>query len=285
MSFQFNFTVEKLAACLPGFPDPHKLYKALCDVLPRYDITTIQRVSAFLAQCGHESNDFTSLEENLMYTANRLCQVWPSLFPTLESAMPYDRNPTAIANKVYGNRMGNGPESSGEGWLYRGRGAIQLTGKTNYTLFANYIKRTLQETVEYTSTLQGAIESAAFFWHKNNLNNIADSNNNVLLTERINGGRNGLEDRNHHYYKNIKILSGEIIAPAIPDISDLSNWPTLQIGSPHKRWVSIMQERLGIKADGNFGPGTEAALKKWQAEHGLVSDGVAGKNTIKRLFE
>ena len=174
MSFDFDFTAEKLAACVRRNHHVAELYEAMCEVLPRYEITSVDRVAAFLAQCGHESADFTILQENLKYTAEQLHRVWPSRFPTVESAQPYNRNAEAIANKVYSGRMGNGDEASGEGWLYRGRGAIQLTGKSNYTAFANHIGQSLEQAVAYTETLAGAVESAAFFWHRNGLNALDD---------------------------------------------------------------------------------------------------------------
>ena len=100
----------------------------------RFDISTPERQAAFIGQCAHESGNFKTLQENLNYSAEALCRVWPSRFPTLDSAQPYHRNPDKIANKVYGGRMGNGTEETEEGSLYKGRGLIQLTGKDNYTL-------------------------------------------------------------------------------------------------------------------------------------------------------
>lgn len=284
MSFQFDFSVDKLAACVKRNRNPQALHQALSAVLPRYEITSVDRVAAFLAQCGHESVDFTILQENLRYTAAQMHRVWPSRFPTLESAQPYDRNAEAVANKVYSSRMGNGDEASGDGWRYRGRGAIQLTGKDNYTAFANHIGRSLDEAVAYTETLEGAVESAAFFWYRNGLNALADNRDNTSMTRRINGGTLGIEERKQHYIHNLQILSGEVDAPATPNSNDPANWPTLRMGSPHQQWVAALQEKLGLTADGSFGPGTDAALKQWQAANGLTADGVAGPNTLKRLF-
>jgi putative chitinase len=207
MSFNFDFTAEKLAKCLSRNKSIDTLYEAFNTVLPRYDITTVERVAAFLAQCGHESADFTVLKENLNYSAEGLNKVFPKRFPTVAAAQPYNRNPEKIANKIYADRMGNGPEASGEGYKYRGRGAIQLTGKENYSKFAASLGMDLTAAVAYCETLEGAIESACWFWNTNKLNDIADKNDIVTLTKRINGGTIGLEDRKHHFENNLVTLS------------------------------------------------------------------------------
>lgn len=207
MSFSFEFTADKLAKCVSKNKNPNDLFAALEQVLPKYNITTVERVAAFLAQCGHESADFTVLKENLNYSAEGLSKVFPKRFPTVAAAQPYNRQPEKIANKIYADRMGNGPEASGEGYKFRGRGAIQLTGKENYTKFAASIGKTLDEAVAYTETLAGAIESACWFWNTNKLNDIADKTDIVTLTKRINGGTIGLEDRKKHFEHNLVVLS------------------------------------------------------------------------------
>ena len=125
----------------------------------------------------------------------------------MAAAQPYNRNPEKIANKIYADRMGNGPEASGEGYKFRGRGAIQLTGKENYTKFANSVGKSLDEAVAYTETLDGAIESACWFWNTNKLNALADASDIVTLTKRINGGTLGLDERKHHFENNLVVLS------------------------------------------------------------------------------
>jgi putative chitinase len=207
MSFNFDFTPEKLAKCLSRNKDTSALYEAFSTVLPRYEITTVERVEAFLAQCGHESADFTVLKENLNYSAEGLSKVFPKRFPTVAAAQPYNRNPEKIANKIYADRMGNGPEASGEGYKFRGRGAIQLTGKENYSKFAASLGMDLTAAVAYCETLEGAIESACWFWTTNKLNALADATDIVALTKRINGGTIGLEDRKHHFENNLIVLS------------------------------------------------------------------------------
>jgi putative chitinase len=158
-----------------------------------------KRMAAFLAQIAHESGGFNFVREGLNYSAQGLRKTWPRRFPTLASAQPYARNAEKIANKVYANRMGNGPESSGDGFKFRGRGLIQLTGRENYTRFARSIGRTLDQTVAYLETPEGAVASAGWFWDINKLSVYADKDDFVGLTRRINGGTIGLADRQHHY--------------------------------------------------------------------------------------
>ena len=207
MSFNFDFTPEKLAKCLSRNKNTADLFHAFSEVLPRYEITTVERVAAFLAQCGHESADFTTLKENLNYSAEGLSKVFPKRFPTVAAAQPYNRNPEKIANKIYADRMGNGPEASGEGYKFRGRGAIQLTGKENYSKFAASLGMDLTAAVAYCETLEGAIESACWFWNTNKLNALADASDIVTLTKRINGGTLGLDERKHHFENNLIVLS------------------------------------------------------------------------------
>jgi putative chitinase len=167
-----------------------------------------KRVAAFLAQVAHESGGFNFTRENLNYSAKALQSVFRKYFSTEALAKQYERKPEQIANRVYASRMGNGDEKSGDGWAYRGRGLIQLTGKDNYTRFASSIKKTLKETVEYLETNEGAVVSAAWFWDTNKLNTFCDKDDFVTLTKRINGGTNGLEDRKHHYELALKVLKG-----------------------------------------------------------------------------
>jgi len=207
MSFEFDFTEEKLQKCLSRNKHIHDLFESLEKVLPKYEITTVERVAAFLAQCGHESADFTVLEENLNYGAKGLLGLFKKYFPNEDLAKQYERKPEKIANRIYANRMGNGPEESGEGYAHRGRGAIQLTGKLNYQAFANSIGLSLEDAITYCGTMDGAIESACWFWQKNKLNAIADKKDVLLMTKKINGGTIGLEDRKKHYEHNVEVLA------------------------------------------------------------------------------
>lgn len=199
MSFEFDFTHDQLAQIIPSNPYVDHWYEALCEILPDYEINTPQRVAAFLAQCAHESGGFRALKENLNYRAATLRKVFPRYFPNDAIANQYAGHPEAIANKVYANRMGNGPEESGDGYRYCGRGLIQLTGKQNYQAFADSIETPVEELPEYLSTFEGAIQSACWFWETNNLNRYADVGDILTMTKRINGGTIGLEDRIKHY--------------------------------------------------------------------------------------
>lgn len=183
------------------------LLVVLLNVLDKYEINTKNRIAGFLAQCGHESADFTILKENLNYGAAGLRSIFGKYFPDDVVAKAYERQPEKIANKIYANRMGNGPESSGDGYKYRGRGAIQLTGHDNYQAFATSIGQSLPDTIAYLETLEGAIESAAWFWKKNGLNATCDADDIVTMTKKINGGTIGLDDRKAHYIKAKSLLA------------------------------------------------------------------------------
>ncbi len=199
MGFTFDFTRAQLKDMIPKNPYIDHWFSALSEILPEYEINTPQRVAAFLAQCAHESGGFIFLKENLNYKAASLRKVFPKYFPTDELAAQYANKPEKIANRVYGGRMGNGPEESGDGYKFCGRGLIQLTGKDNYTFFAASLDIPLDEASEYLETFEGAVQSACFFWEQNNLNQWADKGDILTLTKRINGGTIGLEDRIKHY--------------------------------------------------------------------------------------
>ena len=208
MSFTFNFTKDQLKGIIGNNPYLDYWYNAVSEILPVYEINTPERVAAFLAQCAHESGGFKFLKENLNYKAESLCKVFPKYFPDINLAKQYEKKPEKIANKVYGNRMGNGDETSGDGFRYMGRGLIQLTGKNNYTLFAAAIDTPLEEIPEYLQTFEGAVQSACWFWEQNNLNQWADKKDIMTLTKRINGGTIGLEDRIKHYNHALHLFAG-----------------------------------------------------------------------------
>ena len=203
-----NFILSKaqLAQLLPGNPYLDHWYHALEQALPDYDINTPQRVAAFVAQCAHESGGFRALKENLNYKAASLRRVFPKYFPNDELANVYAQKPEMIANRVYGGRMGNGDEHSGDGFKYCGRGLIQLTGKQNYQNFADSIETPVEDIPEFLATFEGAVQSACWFWEANNLNQFADSGDILTMTKRINGGTIGLEDRKKHYEHALHVL-------------------------------------------------------------------------------
>lgn len=180
----------------------------LNEAMHRYEINTPLRMAAFIGQCSHESGNFKTLQENLNYSAESLCRVWPSRFPSLDAAQPYHRNPEKIANKVYGGRMGNGTEETDEGSLYKGRGLIQLTGKDNYTLCGDALSVGLLHEPELLLTPKYAALSAAWFWNKRGLNKEADAKDYTGMTKKINGGVIGLDDRIKHISHALHILEG-----------------------------------------------------------------------------
>ena len=200
MAFDFDFTVEKLAQIVPGNPYIDHWYHALCEILPDYDIDTTERVAAFLAQCAHESCGFKAIKENLNYRPQTLVTLFKKYFdlPTAERYCAMPNKQEAIANRIYANRMGNGDEASGDGYRYCGRGLIQLTGKDNYTRYAQSTEQSVEEASEHLTTFEGCVQSAAWFWEANNLNQYADSGDILTMTKRINGGTIGLEDRKKH---------------------------------------------------------------------------------------
>ena len=200
-------TAEQFHKLFPLAQDPQSWADSMNEVFPNYDINTPQRVAAFLAQCGHESGGWTVFEENLNYSAQGLMKVFPKYFPTQDLANAYAKQPEKIANRIYGGRMGNGPESTGDGFRYCGRGLIQLTGKANYQAFADSLQISPEEASSYLETFEGAAQSACWFWENNNLNQYADSGDILTMTKRINGGTIGLDDRTNRFNNNLIALS------------------------------------------------------------------------------
>lgn len=193
--------VEQLQKICTSTPKAtlEKFIKPLNTTLKKYNINTTNRISAFIAQVAHESGNFVFMKENLNYSAEALLKVFPRHFPNESLAKSYARNPERIANRAYANRMGNGPESSGDGFKFCGRGLIQLTGRNNYQAFAEDFKMTIDEAIQYLETPEGATMSAGWFWDNSDLNRFADTDEIVLISKRINGGTNGLQERVKYY--------------------------------------------------------------------------------------
>jgi len=164
----------------------------------RFGINTPRQQAAFLGQCGHECGNFKVFEENLNYRAETLMKLWPKRFPTLEFAKQYERNPKKIANSVYSNRMGNRDEASGDGYRFRGRGAIQLTGYSSYFHAGQALGVDFVSNPDLVATPLYALLTAGWFWSTHNCNNLAEGANWLGLTKKINGGTIGLEDRVAH---------------------------------------------------------------------------------------
>lgn len=184
------------SSVLETYIDP---LNVVCDYYEMF--VNLKRASGFLAQIAHESGGFNFVMENLNYSKEGLRKIFPKYFPNDELASEYARKPEKIANKVYANRMKNGDELSGDGFKFRGRGLIQLTGRENYTKFAEALDMDIESTIAYLETPNGAVTSAGWFWDNNKLNQYCDRDDFITLTKRINGGTIGLEDRKHHYHR------------------------------------------------------------------------------------
>jgi putative chitinase len=210
MSFEFDFTQEKVTHLLHKNREPEYWFNAMNEYLPKFGITTPARVAGFIAQGQHESADFTVLQENLNYSAKGLRGVFGKYFPDDAIAAQYAKKPEMIANRVYGGRMGNGPEASGDGYKFRGRGVLQLTGRANYTQCSRDLfgDDTLANDPDLVRTPEYAIITACWFWYKNKLNEICDKGDIVLLSKRINGGTIGLEDRIKHWNDALDVFEG-----------------------------------------------------------------------------
>ena len=276
--FKFDFE-EWMAEELIHRDDWKDWYEAMLEILPLWEVNTIERVAMFIAQCGHESAGFRVLTENLNYSAKALNTIFPKYFRRAgRDANDYHRQPEKIANVIYANRMDNGDSDSGDGWRFRGGGILQLTGRYNYTQFAKAMEMTAEEAVDYVRTKKGALDSACWFWDTNNINKWCDDMDVVGATKRINGGTIGLDDRKKHYLHAMDVLGGDFEEPEV----DYNQ--TIRKGS-RGPLVAEVQEKLDINpADGIFGPGTEKIVKHWQSSNGLVADGIVGPKTLGKLL-
>ena len=183
------------------------LADALNETFERFNIKTVRQQAAFIGQCGHECGNFKVFEENLNYRAETLCKLWPKRFPTLEFAKQYERNPRKIANSVYGNRMGNRDEASGDGFRFRGSGALQLTGHANFYHAGQALGVDFVMNPDLVRTPKYALLTAGWFWETHGCNKLAEMGDWVALTKRINGGTIGYDDRVKHTNEAIAVLS------------------------------------------------------------------------------
>jgi putative chitinase len=278
-------TKPMFKSLFPKAKKPAEIHKAMGALFEKYEINSPQRIAGFLAQCGHESGGFRLNVENLNYSAKALDAVFGKYFARGgRDSSEYERQPEKIANIVYASRMGNGDTASGDGWRFRGRGYIQLTGRNNYEKFAESVGMDVDEVIEYLDTVQGSLESALWFWDTNGLNKYCDSGDVKTMTKRINGGYNGLEDRQHHWDEILHMLGeDDWEAPAAPAAPKASFDRVLSVGMKGDD-VAAMQAAMGISpADGVFGRGTKRAVKAWQEANGLGADGVAGPATLGKL--
>lgn len=284
-------TYDQFKAMIPTNREPEEWYEDIVDMFHKYDINTPNRIAGFMAQCAHESRDFTVLEENLNYSGDRLYEVFGRrYFPTKAHAQQYHRQPEKIANHVYmdKNRSKRGALGNiypGDGWKFRGRGIKQLTGRNNYEAFGSSIGISADEAAEYVATKKGALESACWFWSTNNIDRYADKDDIVGMSKRINGGTIGLEDRRNRYEAAKRILGATSTSTRTSDTrASSSSARTLRRGMSGND-VKRVQQVLGITVDGVFGFGTASAVKKWQRDNGLVADGIVGPNTQAKMFK
>lgn len=180
---------------------------ALNETFSKFDISTPIRQASFIGQCSHESGNFRLLSENLNYRAETLMKLWKARFPTIEIANEYARNPKKIANKVYANRMGNRDEASGDGYRFRGRGCIQLTGHANYFHAGQACGEDFVMQPDLVATPRYAAMTAGWFWDTHKLNQYADKQDFLMMTKKINGGTIGLDDRIKHINHALDILN------------------------------------------------------------------------------
>lgn len=201
-------TKDHIIRILHGNPDAAAWADAALEILPKYEINTANRIAGFFAQIGHESAGLKVLEENLFYRAETLDKIFPKYFKNAgRNAADYAKQPEKIANVIYASRMGNGDTASGDGYKFRGRGAIQLTGRENYTNFGKTIGKTAEQVIDYVTTKKGALESACWYWNSRKINATCDANDIVKMTKLINGGTIGLDDRKKHYEQALAVLN------------------------------------------------------------------------------
>ena len=246
----------------------------------RHEVTTPLRIAHFLAQVFHETGGLTILVESMNYSAERMPKVWPKRFPTIASAKPYAHNPKALAEKTYGGRMGNGPEGSGDGWRYIGRGAVQCTGKESYERFGAELGIDLLGDPDLAIDPRFVLEIALAEWSEKRCNEKADRNAIKEISVAINGGLVGYPDRVAWFdrvWPVVQSLAGDLPAPS---------W-TVSQPDPDVEALQRMLVAAGypVEVDGRKGPQTVKAIKRFQAEHGLEIDGVAGRLTRKALAD
>ena len=243
-------------------------------LLPRAGIdATPTRLHFFLAQIGHESGGLTITRENMSYSAERMMQVWPSRFPTLASARPFERNPERLANKVYGGRIGNGPEGSGDGFRYRGRGYIQITGRDGYANVGREAGLDLVGQPELALQPEHALEVVCGFWRWKRLNEVCDTGDFVKVTERINGGTTGMADRRAWLDKVRRTL---MAVPAAEEQPPANEVIAVQRALQARRFTEVGA------ADGVVGPRTIAAITRFRQQNGLPAGMIDGE--LKRAL-
>lgn len=284
-------TIDQFEKMIPTNKEPDEWYTIALELFPLYGLITRNRIAGFMAQAGHESGDFKTLQENLNYSETALLKTFSRYF-TKEIAKQFARKPEMIANRVYDdanrtNKLGN--TQLGDGWRFRGRGLIQLTGRWNYEKFGKTIGKTAEETAVYMESKRGAMESALWFWETNNLNRFADADDIQGMSRAVNGGDNGMSDRVSRYSKNKTTLSSfNGSTPVNPQITDavtevIPQSRSLQRGS-RSDLVKQIQSALKIGADGVYGVTTEAAIRSWQRTNKYLITGRLDEEQIKKIL-
>lgn len=263
-----NISVSEFKTACPSNKEPDQWVSVLNEVLPEYGIITLKDQYMFLAQTGHESNDYRSLYENLNYSAAGLRATWPSRY-NVALSNAHARKPELIAETVYGGRLGN--SKKGDGWTYRGLGIIQATGYNNHAAFGKTKGMTALEARQYMeSSKKGMIEFACWFWKVNGISKHANALDIERCTRIINGGLNGLTDRRRRLNRLLNKTATQV-QKTMYHIGDKGEV------------VRKIQAKVGVKADGDFGGKTKTAVRAYQKKHGLVADGIAGPATLKHM--
>jgi len=273
-------TLQQFSNIIPTNRNPEPWFDASKELFEKYQINTPNRIAGFMSQCAHESKDFTALEENLNYSEDALNRVFGRYFGKgKRNAAEYARKPEKIANYVYQDEFRSkkgalGNTQAGDGWLFRGRGIKQLTGRSNYAAFAKTVGMTAEQAADYVATPKGAIESACWFWSVRNLNVVADADDIVRMTKIINGGDIGLSDRKARYIKAKSMLGST--APSASVVTELKRGARGEL-------VKQVQHALGLGADGIFGMQTDAGIRSWQRINRYTVNGVLSQEQINKL--
>lgn len=254
---------NQLQALYPRAPAEHvdSFAEQAPELFERFEISTVPiRQAYFLAQIGHESAGLTRTEENLNYSAEGLCRTWPNRFPDLQSAAACARNPEMIADTVYADRMGNGPPASGDGWRYRGRGYIQITGRDGYASVGEIAGLGLGDDPDLAATPAHALHVACAFWAWKRINALCTPDGYTAVTKRINGGTNGMADRRQWLGKVNRILSS---TPADDDATSADDIIAIQRALQDAGYTGVGA------ADGLMGSRTETAIQQFRHDNGL----------------
>ncbi|HMR30910.1 MAG TPA: peptidoglycan-binding protein [Geminicoccaceae bacterium] len=265
-----------LRALFPRAAEPHlAAFATQSDgLLVRFGIdATPTRLHFFLAQLGHESGGLTVTAENMSYSAQRMTEVWPGRFPSLASARPFERNPERLANHVYANRMGNGPEGSGDGFRYRGRGYIQITGRDGYAEVGREAALDLVRQPDLAFAPEHALLVACGFWRWKGLNELCDTGDFEKVTRRINGGTTGMADRRAWLDKVRRTL---MAVPAAEEQPPAAEVIAVQRALQARRFTEVGA------ADGIVGPRTIAAITRFRQQNGLPAGMIDGE--LKRAL-